>query len=56
MTKAITIDPTEARKAAVLTAPEIPVNAYVRDPQAEADKYAGQRKEDWLVSRCRIFT
>lgn len=39
MTKLITIDPTEARQKSVLTAPEIPVNAYVSNPQKEAKKY-----------------
>jgi 2-oxoisovalerate dehydrogenase E1 component len=36
MTKAILIDPTEMRKPGVLRAPEIPLNQYVADPQAEA--------------------
>ena len=39
MTKLITIDPAEVRKPATITAPEIPVNAYVSDPAAEAEKY-----------------
>jgi len=39
MTKLITIDPTEVRKPATLTAPEVPINAYVSDPAAEAEKY-----------------
>jgi len=39
MTKAILIDPTEQRKPATLKAPEIPINAYVSDPHAEAQKY-----------------
>ena len=39
MTKLITIDPTEARKPGVLTAPEIPINAYQPNPAAEAEKY-----------------
>ncbi len=39
MTKLITINPTEARKKSVLTAPEIPVNAYVSNPKKEARKY-----------------
>ena len=39
MTKLITIDPTEIRKSAVLTAPEIPINAYVSAPEAEIAKY-----------------
>ncbi len=41
MTKLITIDPTEIRKSAVLTAPEIPINVYVSDPAAEIAKYGG---------------
>ncbi len=39
MTKLITIDPFEARKSGVLTAPELPINAYRPDPAAEAAKY-----------------
>ena len=32
MTKLITIDPSEVRTSAVLTGPEIPINAYQPDP------------------------
>ena len=39
MTKRIFIDPTEARKPGVITAPDIPVNAYKSDPKAEAERY-----------------
>lgn len=39
MTKQILIDPAEARKSAVLTAPEIPLNAYRPNPAAEAQKF-----------------
>ncbi|RME82763.1 MAG: dehydrogenase [Caldilineae bacterium] len=39
MTKAILIDPAEARKPGVIRGPEIPVNAYVSDPKKEAEKY-----------------
>jgi len=39
MTKAIVIDPAEVRKSSVITAPELPVNRYVSDPEAEARKY-----------------
>lgn len=39
MTKRIPIDPAEARKPGVIIAPEIPVNAYVSDPKAEAERY-----------------
>ncbi len=42
MTKLITIDPTEIRKSAVLTAPEIPINAYVSDPKVEIAKYGAE--------------
>ena len=38
MTKLITINPTEARKSAVLTAPEIPINAYQPNPAAEGQQ------------------
>jgi 2-oxoisovalerate dehydrogenase E1 component len=39
MTKQITIDPAQMRATAVLRAPEIPINAYVPDPAAEAASY-----------------
>ncbi len=39
MTKAILIDPAEMRRAGLLTAPTIPLNAYVPDAEAEAQKY-----------------
>ncbi|GIV83833.1 MAG: hypothetical protein KatS3mg052_0840 [Candidatus Roseilinea sp.] len=39
MPKSILIDPAEARASGVLTAPPIPLNAYVSDPAAEAAQY-----------------
>ncbi len=39
MTKAITIDPSEVRTRAILRGPDIPINAYVSNPKAEAKKY-----------------
>jgi 2-oxoisovalerate dehydrogenase E1 component len=39
MTKAILIDPREVRRRGTLTGPEIPINAYVPDPAAEAAKF-----------------
>jgi len=39
MTKQIPIDPFEVRQPGVLRAPEIPLNAYVSDPEAEARRY-----------------
>jgi 2-oxoisovalerate dehydrogenase E1 component len=39
MTKLITIDPAEARQRLVLQSQEIPLNAYVSNPQKEAQKY-----------------
>src|SRR5512145_2862534 len=39
MTKAITIDPSVVRARSVLQSPEIPLNAYIPDPAAEARKY-----------------
>ncbi|MCC6167747.1 MAG: dehydrogenase [Caldilineaceae bacterium] len=42
MPKVIPIDPREVRRRGVLTAPEIPVNAYVSDPAAEAAKYGSE--------------
>ena len=41
MPKSLTIDPAEARQRSVIRAPEIPVNAYVSDPLAEAACYSG---------------
>jgi 2-oxoisovalerate dehydrogenase E1 component len=43
MTKLITIDPTEARQRSVIKSQEIPVNAYVSDPKAEAQKYGSAK-------------
>ena len=40
MPKSLTIDPHEARQTSLLQAPDIPVNAYVSDPQAEAERYS----------------
>ena len=40
MPKSLTIDPAEARQSAVIRAPEIPVNAYVSDPAAEAERHS----------------
>ncbi len=39
MTKFITIDPSEARQKSVIKSKEIPVNAYVSNPQKETQKY-----------------
>ncbi|MGQ9909141.1 MAG: alpha-ketoacid dehydrogenase subunit alpha/beta [Candidatus Flexifilum sp.] len=39
MTKAILIDPAEMRRADTLTAPAIPINAYVPDPAAELARW-----------------
>ncbi len=39
MPKTLTIDPAEERQSSVIRAPEIPVNAYVSDPAAEAQHY-----------------
>jgi len=39
MTKAIPIDPAEMRRADTLTAPPLPLNAYVPDPAAELARY-----------------
>ncbi|MFN2202912.1 MAG: thiamine pyrophosphate-dependent enzyme, partial [Caldilineaceae bacterium] len=49
MTKAITVDPGEMRKPAVLTGPEIPINAYVSDPVAERARFG----KDGLVRMYR---
>ncbi len=39
MPKSIFIDPSEERRPGVVTAPEIPVNAYTPDPKKEAQRY-----------------
>ncbi|MBE7549971.1 MAG: dehydrogenase [Anaerolineales bacterium] len=39
MTKLITIDPAEARQRGCIKSVEIPINAYVPNPQTEAKKY-----------------
>ena len=43
MPKSLTIDPTEERRTAVIRAPEIPINAYVSDPEAEAAAYSREQ-------------
>ncbi|MCY4019996.1 MAG: thiamine pyrophosphate-dependent enzyme [Chloroflexi bacterium] len=40
MPKSLTIDPQEARRTSLLRAPDIPVNAYLSDPGAEAERYS----------------
>ena len=42
MPKALVIDPVEARRTNTLSAPQIPINAYVSDPEAEAAKYGAE--------------
>ena len=42
MTKTITIDPADVRTRSTLQAPEIPINAYVSNPKAEAAKYGAE--------------
>ncbi|MDZ4763086.1 MAG: thiamine pyrophosphate-dependent enzyme [Chloroflexota bacterium] len=39
MTKTLLIDPLQARERTTITAPELPVNAYVSDPEREARRY-----------------
>ena len=43
MPKSLTIDPADARKRSVIRTPDIPVNAYVPDPSAEAQLYSRQQ-------------
>ena len=43
MPKSLTIDPTIARSRSVICAPQIPVNAYQRDPIAEAAYYSREQ-------------
>lgn len=42
MTKSIPIDPTEARRAATITAPDLPANAWRPDPAADAARYGSE--------------
>ena len=39
MPKSILVDPVEVRRPSTIQSPEIPLNAYVSDPMAEAQKY-----------------
>ena len=39
MPKSILVDPAEVRRPSVIQSPEIPLNAYISDPVAEAQKY-----------------
>ena len=57
MTKAIFIDPAEARKPGVITAPDIPVNAYKSDPKAEEARFGreGLVKIYWDMAAIREF-
>ena len=41
MTKLIPIDPAEARRQTTITAPALPANAWVSDPQADAARHGG---------------
>ncbi len=43
MPKSLTIDPAEERQSSVLRAPDIPVNAYIPDPVAEAALYSREQ-------------
>ena len=43
MPKSLTIDPAAERRASVIRAPEIPVNAYICDPEAEAALYSREQ-------------
>ncbi|MDE2749551.1 MAG: thiamine pyrophosphate-dependent enzyme [Chloroflexota bacterium] len=43
MPKSLTIDPAEQRRRSAIRAPEIPVNAYVSDPAAEAACYSREQ-------------
>ncbi|MCY3945138.1 MAG: thiamine pyrophosphate-dependent enzyme [Anaerolineaceae bacterium] len=42
MTKSIPIDPVEARRAATITAPDLPANAWRPDPAADAARYGSE--------------
>jgi 2-oxoisovalerate dehydrogenase E1 component len=42
MPKSILIDPTEVRRPTTLTAPALPINAYLADPAEEARKYGSE--------------
>ena len=43
MPKSLSIDPAEERRTSCIHAPQIPVNAYVSDPVAEAERYSRGR-------------
>ena len=43
MPKSLNIDPAEERQTAILRAPEVPLNAYVSDPVAEAAAYSREQ-------------
>ena len=43
MPKSLTIDPTKERGRTFIRAPEIPVNAYIPDPEAEATLYSREQ-------------
>ncbi|MDE2635335.1 MAG: thiamine pyrophosphate-dependent enzyme [Chloroflexota bacterium] len=46
MPKSLTIDPAAERRPSVIRAPEIPVNAYISDPEAEAAIYSREQLVD----------
>ena len=39
MPKSITIDPVDVRRPSILESPDIPINHYISDSEAEAKKY-----------------
>ena len=54
MPKSLTIDPSEERRSTVIRGREIPVNAYVSDPQAEAACYSNEELVNIYHDMCLI--
>ncbi len=54
MPKSLTINPAKERQPSTLLAPEIPVNAYIADPEAEAATYTRQQLVNVYHDMCLI--
>ncbi len=54
MPKSLTIDPAEERQRSTIRAPEIPVNAYVSNPEAEAAAYSCKQLVNIYHDMCLI--
>jgi len=65
MPKSILVDPLEMRRRSTLVSREVPLNAYIPDPQAEAQKYGREdlvrlyrdmvfiREFEWMLDRIK---